>query len=193
MLEAPLHTVEKDCSISAGLLGYSPNSVEPELPSPEDDATLGHMPTPVHGVEGLKQLVGVDLGFTPYRTISQERIDTFADATDDHQWIHVDTEAAKKGPFGTTIAHGFLTLSLVSAMLPEVLSVDGVSMGVNYGANRVRFPSPVPVDSRVRLGATVAEVTDVAGGVQVQVNVTIEVEGAPKPSMVAEILFRYYS
>lgn len=151
------------------------------------------MPTQVHGVEGLKQLVGTDLGYGPYRTISQEQINTFADATDDHQWIHVDPEAARKGPFGTTIAHGFLTLSLVSAMLPEVLSVDGVSMGVNYGSNRVRFPSPVRVNSRVRLGATIAEVTEVEGGAQVQVNVTIEVEGATKPSLVAEILFRYYS
>lgn len=105
----------------------------------------------------------------------------------------MDPEAARKGPFGTTIAHGFLTLSLVSAMLPEVLSVDGVSMGVNYGSNRVRFPSPVRVNSRVRLGATIAEVTEVEGGAQVQVNVTIEVEGATKPSLVAEILFRYYS
>ncbi|MGC9154699.1 MAG: MaoC family dehydratase [Ferrimicrobium sp.] len=150
------------------------------------------MPTPVHGVNGLKQLVGVDLGFTPYRTITQQQITMFADATDDHQWIHVDPDAAKNGPFGTTIAHGFLTLSLVSAMLPEVLQVDGVSMGVNYGTNRVRFPAPVPVNARIRLGAKVAEVAEVAGGVQVQINVTIEVEGATKPSMVGEILFRYY-
>ncbi|WP_298208192.1 MaoC family dehydratase [Ferrimicrobium sp.] len=150
------------------------------------------MPTPVHGVDGLKQLVGVDLGFTPYRTVTQEQITMFADATDDHQWIHVDPEAAKTGPFGTTIAHGFLTLSLVSAMLPEILQVDGISMGVNYGTNRVRFPAPVPVNARIRLGAMIAEVTEVTGGVQVQVNVSIEVEGASKPSMVGEILFRYY-
>ena len=150
------------------------------------------MPTPVHGVDGLKQLVGVDLGFTPYRTVTQQQITMFADATDDHQWIHVDPDAAKNGPFGTTIAHGFLTLSLVSAMLPEVLQVDGVSMGVNYGTNRVRFPAPVPVNARIRLGAKVAAVSEVTGGVQVQIDVTIEVEGATKPSMVGEILFRYY-
>ncbi|WP_298337944.1 MaoC family dehydratase [Ferrimicrobium sp.] len=150
------------------------------------------MPAPVHGVDGLKQLVGVDLGFTPYRTVTQQQITMFADATDDHQWIHVDPDAAKNGPFGTTIAHGFLTLSLVSAMLPEVLQVDGVSMGVNYGTNRVRFPAPVPVNARIRLGAKVAAVTEVTGGVQVQIDVTIEVEGATKPSMVGEILFRYY-
>ncbi|MHB1520178.1 MAG: MaoC family dehydratase [Ferrimicrobium sp.] len=146
----------------------------------------------IQGIDGLKELVGTDLGYTSYRTITQDQINTFADATDDHQWIHVDPEAAKRGPFGTTIAHGFLTLSLVSAMLPELLPVEGVTMGVNYGTNRVRFPAPVPVGSRIRLGATLADVTDIAGGVQVQVNVTIEVEGATKPSMAAEILFRYY-
>jgi acyl dehydratase len=151
------------------------------------------MPASVQGVEGLKQLVGADLGFTSYRTITQEQITTFADATDDHQWIHVDPLAARQGPFGTTIAHGFLTLSLVSAMLPELLRVEGVAMGVNYGTNRVRFPAPVPVDSRIRLGAVLAEVLEVAGGVQLQINVTFEVEGSSKPSMVAEILFRYYS
>ncbi len=146
----------------------------------------------IQGIDGLKELVGTDLGYTSYRTVTQDQINTFADATDDHQWIHVDPEAAKQGPFGTTIAHGFLTLSLVSAMLPELLPVEGVTMGVNYGTNRVRFPAPVPVGSRIRLGATLADVTDIAGGVQVQVNVTIEVEGATKPSMAAEILFRYY-
>ncbi len=146
----------------------------------------------IQGIDGLRELVGTDLGYTSYRTITQDQINTFADATDDHQWIHVDPEAAKQGPFGTTIAHGFLTLSLVSAMLPELLPVEGVTMGVNYGTNRVRFPAPVPVGSRIRLGATLADVTDIAGGVQVQVNVTIEVEGATKPSMAAEILFRYY-
>ncbi|MEX6428386.1 MaoC family dehydratase [Ferrimicrobium acidiphilum] len=146
----------------------------------------------IQGIDGLKELVGTDLGYTSYRTITQDQINTFADATDDHQWIHVDPEAAKQGPFGTTIAHGFLTLSLVSAMLPELLPVEGVTMGVNYGTNRVRFPAPVPVGSRIRLGATLADVTDIAGGAQVQVNVTIEVEGATKPSMAAEILFRYY-
>ena len=146
----------------------------------------------IQGIDGLRELVGTDLGYTSYRTVTQDQINTFADATDDHQWIHVDPEAAKQGPFGTTIAHGFLTLSLVSAMLPELLPVEGVTMGVNYGTNRVRFPAPVPVGSRIRLGATLADVTDIAGGVQVQVNVTIEVEGATKPAMAAEILFRYY-
>jgi acyl dehydratase len=119
-------------------------------------------------------------------------VNLFADATGDHQWIHVDPERAKSGPFGGPIAHGYLTLSLVPVLLGQVVQVGGVSMGVNYGANKVRFPAPVPVGSRVRAGATLSSIEDVNGGVQVAMDVTIEVEGAPKPSCVAQVVFRYY-
>lgn len=137
-------------------------------------------------------MVGADLGVTAPMTITQERIDRFADATDDHQWIHVDPDAARSGPFGTTIAHGYLTLSLVSAMLAELLVVDGVSMALNYGLNRVRFPSPVPVNASLRLAARIQAVDEIPGGVQVTVDAHMQVDGASKPSMVAEILFRFY-
>lgn len=137
-------------------------------------------------------MVGADLGTSSPLVITQDRINLFADATEDHQWIHVDPDAAKSGPFGTTIAHGYLTLSLVSAMLAELLVVDGVSMALNYGLNRVRFPAPVPVNTALRLGARLAAIEDIPGGVQVTVDAHMEVEGATKPSMVAEILFRFY-
>ncbi|ACU53785.1 MaoC domain protein dehydratase [Acidimicrobium ferrooxidans DSM 10331] len=148
--------------------------------------------TSVDSLEALHGLVGTHLGYSAWLTITQERIDQFAEATGDHQWIHVDPVRAASGPFGTTIAHGYLTLSLVSALLPEVLDVRGVGMVVNYGANRIRFPAPVPVGSRVRLGAVLASLSEIAGGAQSQVDVTIEVEGSTKPALVAEILFRYY-
>jgi acyl dehydratase len=151
------------------------------------------MAVEVKSLEELQAYLGLDLGYSSYLEITQERIDLFARATDDFQWIHTDPEKAASGPFGTTIAHGFLTLSLVSALLPQVLTVSGVGMGINYGCNRVRFPAPVPVGSRVRLGAKLAALEEVSGGVQVEVETTIEVEGAKKPSMVAGIVFRYYS
>jgi acyl dehydratase len=119
-------------------------------------------------------------------------VNIFAEATGDHQWIHIDVERAKAGPFGGPIAHGYLTLSLAPVLLAGVLRVDGVAMGVNYGANKVRFPSPVPVGSNVRLGAKLLGVEDVTGGKQVTIEATFEVEGAAKPSCVAELLFRYY-
>jgi acyl dehydratase len=143
-------------------------------------------------IEELHALVGTHLGYSSWMEVSQERINRFAEATGDFQWIHVDPERARSGPFGTTIAHGYLTLSLVSALLPEVLDVEGVGMVVNYGANRVRFPAPVPAGSRVRLGAQLASLEEIAGGAQSQVDVTIEVEGQAKPALAAEILFRYY-
>ena len=144
------------------------------------------------GVEALRGAVGESLGAGEWVEVDQQRIDLFAQATDDHQWIHVDPERAAAGPFGATIAHGFLTLSLLSALTHDVVSVQGVRMGVNYGLNRVRFPSPVRVGSRVRAAVTLASVEDVAGGVQVALGVTVEVDGQDKPACVAEWLARYY-
>ncbi len=143
-------------------------------------------------VAELAAKVGEHLGYSEWREISQQRIDSFAEATDDHQWIHVDPERAKAGPFGGPIAHGYLTLSLAVPLLAEILEVRGVKMGVNYGANRVRFPAPVPVGSRLRAGATLASVEEVAGGVQVTMDVTFEVEGGEKPVCVAQVVYRYY-
>lgn len=146
----------------------------------------------ITGLDELKSVVGEELGYSSYHEVVQSQVDAFAEATGDRQWIHVDPERARSGPFGGTIAHGYLTLSLVPGLLSEVFEIEGVAMGVNYGINRVRFPAPVPVGSRVRLGAKVASVTDVGGGVQVQLDAVIEVEGASKPSLVSELLFRYY-
>ena len=150
------------------------------------------MATTVNGIDELKALQGQHLGYSDYVPITQEQVNLFADATGDHQWIHVDPERAKAGPFGGPIAHGYLTLSLAPALLPQIVQVGGVSMGVNYGCGKVRFPSPVPVGSKVRAGAELVSVDDVAGGAQVTMSVTFEVEGAPKPSCVAEVIYRYY-
>jgi len=151
------------------------------------------MTTTVQGIAGLREKVGEHLGYSDYIEITQEQVNLFADATGDHQWIHVDPErATRESPFGGPIAHGYLTLSLGPMLMPQILRVDGVKMGVNYGAGKVRFPSPVPVGSKVRLGAELASVEDVAGGAQVTMTFVFEVEGAPKPSCVAEIIFRYY-
>ncbi len=140
----------------------------------------------------LKEHIGDHLGYSEYHRVTQEQVNLFADATGDHQWIHIDVERAKAGPFGGPIAHGYLTLSLAPVLLAQVLQVDGVAMGVNYGANKVRFPAPVPVGSNIRIAAVLKGVEDVTGGVQVTVEATFEVEGAAKPSCVAELLFRYY-
>jgi acyl dehydratase len=150
------------------------------------------MATKIDGIDGLKAKVGDHLGYSDYVQITQEQVNQFADATGDHQWIHVDGERAKAGPFGAPIAHGYLTLSLGPALLPQIMEVSGVAMGVNYGANKIRFPSPVPVGAKVRLGAKLLAVEDVTGGAQGTVEMTFEVEGAPKPSCVAEVIFRYY-
>ena len=150
------------------------------------------MTTIMNGLDELKAQAGADLGRTGWLEITQERVNTFADATGDHQWIHVDPERAKSGPFGQTIAHGYLTLSLLPVLLGGMLRVDGVTMGINYGTNKVRFPSPVLVGSEIRAGATLASVEPVSGGVQVALDVVVEVKDAPKPSCVAQILTRYY-
>ncbi|MDT7638885.1 MAG: hypothetical protein QOC83_3173 [Pseudonocardiales bacterium] len=146
------------------------------------------------GIEELKALAGSDLGATAWREITQGRVDTFADATDDHQWIHVDAERARSGPFGTTIAHGYLTLSLIIPLFGELLEIRGTSMSVNYGLDKVRFPSPVPVGGRIRLRGTVDSVDEVGGnGVQMALTFQIEVEGSAKPACVAQALLRHYA
>lgn len=150
------------------------------------------MATTVNGIAGLKELVGTHLGYSDWLEITQERVNTFADATGDHQWIHVDVERAKSGPFGGPIAHGYLTLSLGPVLYPQVVRIEGFTMGVNYGANKVRFPSPVPVGSKLRLGVKLLGVEDIAGGVQTTLEFTFECEGASKPSCVAEVIYRSY-
>jgi acyl dehydratase len=146
----------------------------------------------INGAEEAKSLVGEHLGYSPYVEITQEQVNLFADATGDHQWIHVDVEKAKSGPFGGPIAHGYLTLSLGPSLQPQVVQFTGFSMGINYGANRVRFPSPVPVGSRLRLGVKLLSVDDIDGGIQMTLESTFECEGATKPSCVAEIIVRSY-
>ncbi|MET0662140.1 MAG: MaoC family dehydratase [Ilumatobacteraceae bacterium] len=147
----------------------------------------------INGIDELKTLVGEHLGYSPYVEITQAQVNTFADATGDHQWIHIDVDRAKSGPFGGPIAHGYLTLSLGPMLAPQIFVVSGISMGVNYGCGKVRFPSPVPVGSNLRLGVTLTSVEDVPGGVQVTQEFVFEVEGANKPSCVAEVIFRYYA
>jgi acyl dehydratase len=151
------------------------------------------MTTTVQGISALKELVGQHLGYSEYMDITQERVNLFADATGDQQWIHVDPErATAESPFGGPIAHGYLTLSLGPVLMPQILAVAGIKMGVNYGCEKVRFPSPVPVGARLRMGAELTDVTDIPGGAQVTMRFTFECEGAPKPSCVSENVFRYY-
>jgi acyl dehydratase len=142
-------------------------------------------------LEELRAAVGEELGTTQWLEIDQKRIDLFAEATGDPQWIHVDPDRAARGPFGTTIAHGFLTLSLIPAFTQELLRVEGVKMGVNYGVNKVRFPAPVPVGSRLRASGRIAEVTEVTDGVQLVTRVIIEREGGDKPVCAAETVSRF--
>ena len=151
------------------------------------------MTTTIKGLPGLSELVGTHLGYSEWHQITQGQVNRFADATGDHQWIHVDVERAKQGPFGGPIAHGYLTLSLAPALLPEIYRVDDVAMAVNYGLNKLRFPSPVPVGSKVRAGATLVAVDDVPGGAQVTMDVAFEVDGQEKPACVAQVVFRYYT
>ena len=139
----------------------------------------------------VRDAVGEHLGHSDWYKVSQERINAFADATDDHQWIHVDPVAAAGGPFGTTVAHGYLTLSLIPVLVTQVLRVDGVRMAVNYGLNRVRFPAPLPTGSSVRAGLRIAAAEDIPGGLQVVYEVTMEIEGGGKPCCVAETVVRY--
>jgi len=149
-------------------------------------------PRNINGADELKGLIGEHLGYSPYVSISQEQVNQFADATGDHQWIHIDVERATAGPFGAPIAHGYLTLSLGPALYPQVVAIGGFSMGVNYGTNKVRFMSPVKVGSNLRLGVKLLDVTDITGGIQSTMEFTFECEGADKPSCVAEVVFRSY-
>jgi acyl dehydratase len=140
----------------------------------------------------LLAATGRHLGYSDWLLIEQERIDQFAEATGDHQWIHVDPERAAAGPFGKTIAHGYLTLSLANLFLPEIMRVENVSMGVNYGCEKARFPAPVPVGSRVRGGGEVISAEEVKGGVQVVVRMTIEIEGSERPACVIDTISRFF-
>ncbi|OPG14345.1 MaoC family dehydratase [Microbispora sp. GKU 823] len=148
----------------------------------------------VNGLDEIKALAGKDLGHSGWLQITQDRVNTFADATDDHQWIHVDPGRAKDGPFGGPIAHGYLTLSLVIPLFTQLLDVRGVKMSVNYGLEKVRFPSPVKVGGKIRLAAVVVSVEDVPGdGVQMLLDFTVETDGSAKPACVARAIYRHYA
>ena len=149
-------------------------------------------PRIINGADELKALVGEHLGWSEYMQITQERVNQFADATGDHQWIHVDPVRAAAGPYGACIAHGYLTLSMVNLFLPQLVEVQGTSMGINYGLERVRFPGIVPVGSRLRARAEVVAVATVGEAVQSTVRVTVEREGADRPVCVADTISRYF-
>ena len=150
-------------------------------------------PRIINGSAELKTLVGEHIGYSESMDITQERVNLFADATGDHQWIHVDPErATKESPFGGPIAHGYLTLSLGPVLMPQVAITTGFKMGVNYGCNKVRFMSPVPVGAKLRLGVKLLQVDDIPGGIQTTYEFIFECEGAAKPSCVAEVIYRSY-
>ncbi|ANE03017.1 MaoC family dehydratase [Corynebacterium crudilactis] len=156
--------------------------------------TTATTPNTIVSFEDAPNLTGQDLGFSEWRTVTQEMVNTFADATDDQQWIHTDPERAKDGPFGAPIAHGFLTLSMIIPFWGELLDVTGVSTKVNYGLDKVRFTSPVKVGSRIRMGAVVREITEVKGnGLHLVADGTIEIEGQERPAVVATFLTRFYA
>ncbi|WP_248959662.1 MaoC family dehydratase [Sphaerisporangium perillae] len=142
-------------------------------------------------LDELKAATGEHFGYTEWREVTQDQVDLFADATDDHQWIHVDVERAKDGPFGGTIAHGYLSLSLLPSFMTRLFRVEGLKMGINYGLNKVRFPAPVPVGAKIRGGAELLEVTDTPAGTLSNLRVTIEVKDQNKPACVAETLSLY--
>ena len=147
----------------------------------------------LNGIDDIKARVGQELGVSDWEEVTQEQVDAFAEATGDHPWIHVDVERAKaESPYGGPIAHGYLTLSLLAPLSAQVLVVTDTVMGVNYGLNKVRFPAPVPVGSKVRLSASLKEVTEFAGGLQLTLSAVIEREGGEKPVCIAEPVYRYY-
>jgi acyl dehydratase len=150
------------------------------------------MPTVFESLDDLRAAAGTHLGWTGWVEITQAQVDLFADATGDHQWIHVDVErATAESPYGGPIAHGFLTLSLSNRILPQLLEVPAASAGINYGTGKVRFPAPVPVGSRIRGGAEITAVEEISGGVQTTITITIEVDGSEKPACVVESLSRW--
>jgi len=158
----------------------------------EHEAATEPTPVVLKGIAGIKAHAGKHLGKSQWLTIDQTRINAFADATGDHDWIHVNPERAKTGPFGKTIAHGYLTLSMVFALIREVYVFEDIKMGLNYGIEKLRFPAPVPVDSRIRLDLTLKEARDVPDGVQITVGCTIECDASEKPAVVADLVFRHY-
>ncbi|MEX2681859.1 MAG: MaoC family dehydratase [Candidatus Sigynarchaeota archaeon] len=144
------------------------------------------------GIQALKDYKGKEIGVGEYVLITQENVNKFADATGDHQWIHVDVERAKKeSPFGGPIAHGYLTLSMIAALLFDLYEVKNVKLVINYGLNKVRFPSPVHVGKRIRARASVVDIKDIEGGIEVELSVTVEIEGGTKPACVASVVYRY--
>jgi acyl dehydratase len=147
----------------------------------------------VTDVRGLLEHAGQELGPTEWRTMTQERVSSFADVTEDHNFIHVDVERARQTQFGGTIAHGYLTLALLAPLLADLLEVEGASTSINYGLNKVRYPAPLPVGAEFRATATLAEATEIPGGVQIRVATSVDVKGQSKPALVAECLFRHYS
>lgn len=154
-------------------------------------ASGGDGPRRIDGIDELKRLVGEVLGRSEWVTVDQETIDAFAEVTGDRQWIHVDRERAARGPFGTTIAHGYLTLSLLPRLIATAYRVDNVSAAINYGSDRVRFPAPLPSGSRIRATAELLAADDVPGGVQAKTRVTVEREDGERPVLVAEPIVRY--
>jgi acyl dehydratase len=147
--------------------------------------------TVFENLDDVRDAVGQHLGYSEWLEITQDRVDLFAEATGDHQWIHVDPERAAAGPFGGPIAHGYLTLSLSNFFLPQIVEVRGISAGVNYGVNKIRYPSPVLVGAKIRGGAELAAVEEVAGGIQTTMVITIEIDGDAKPACVIESISRY--
>ena len=145
----------------------------------------------IHGIDEVRAAVGEQLGTSDYKEVTQDDIDRFAELTGDDQWIHVDVERAKAGPFGSTIAHGLLTLSLGPRLARDIFKIDGMALAVNYGYDKIRFPAPVPVGSKLRLSASLTSVEDAPGGIQVRITHTWELEGGTKPACVAEQLIRY--
>jgi acyl dehydratase len=175
-------TMTETTAITDEVRSVGTDTVLPEHPHPRVIASL----------EALRACAGTHLGVSDWLTVEQSRINRFAEVTRDKQWIHVDPTRAEDGPFGTTVAHGLLTLSLCSSLLWEVLVIDGMGAAINYGLNKVRFPAPLLVGSRVRMHVSVTEVTDIARGVEVVYHLTYETQGQTKPPCVADLVFRYY-
>ena len=151
------------------------------------------MPRIISTLDEFETIVGEHLGYSDYLVVTQEKINLFADATGDHQWIHIDPERAADGPFGAPIAHGYLTLSLIPALIGQVFLVENLTFGVNYGCNKVRFAAPLPAGSELRLGISVASVERIEGGAQVVLDATLEIKDSTKPSCVAQVVYRYYN